>query len=136
MRTKLNFSRASVLLMYLAIIGWNVAGFITGNWPPDAATYSWHIFWLGQGVVTCSLTINKGANDRKLSFQEAVVPFINYDNAAALAERFIGVDLKYSTPMESAIVEKAKDCTTKKTTTKKCTTKKTTTKKKTEDGGK
>lgn len=133
MRTKLNFSRMSVLLMYLAIIGWNAAGFITGNWPPDAATYSWHIFWLGQGIVTCSLTINKRTNDRKLSFQEAIVPFINYDNATALAERFVGVELKYNTPMESAIVENAKNCvdktTTKKTTSKKTTNKKTTDKK-------
>lgn len=119
MKTKITFSRASVILMYLAVIGYVAAGYITGDWPPDAITYGWFGFWLGQGIITCSLTVNKRTNNRKVSLAEAITPFINHENAVALAEKCLDIDVKYKTPQESVITEKVKSTAKKSNATKK-----------------
>lgn len=125
MRTKLSFSRSSVALMFLAIIGYVAAGFIRENWPPSEITYCWFGFWTVQAIVTAKLQIDKRKDDRhykeyeqQQTFMESIVPFINKDNAVAVCDRFLGFQPVYREP-EMAKEVKKKTTTKKTNTTKK-----------------
>ena len=101
---KLTFNKASVLLMYIMVIGIFAFCFITQQYPPAEFTYCWFGFWIAQAAITCILQINKRKDRHKtedrISFWEAITPYINADNADKLIERYIGIEPNYKKKKE------------------------------------
>jgi len=52
-------------------------------------------FWTVQAVVTAVLEINKRGNKNTITLLEALLPYVNEENASALLERYIGIEPKY-----------------------------------------
>lgn len=91
---RITFNKFSVLLMYIMIIGFMAVCLIMKEWPPAEFTYCWFAFWIAQAVITAALQINKRKHRYNESLLEAVTPYINQDNAEAIARKLTGVDLK------------------------------------------
>lgn len=94
-KVKLSFSRVSVLLMYVNIIGMFAYVMITKDYPPTSFVIAWFGFWAVQAVVTCKLQLDKRKHNSNISFWDAMLPYLNQENIAALAEKFLDIDLTY-----------------------------------------
>jgi hypothetical protein len=91
---RISFNKASVCLMYVMVIGYLAVCLLIKDWPPAEFTYCWFGFWVVQALVTAHLEENKRAHKRQQTFLQALVPYINEDNAEALVERWLDVDIK------------------------------------------
>lgn len=93
--TKINFSRISVLLMYINIIGMFIYVAMTKDYPPTSFIIAWFGFWSVQAIITCTLQINKRKHNVNISFWDAALPYLNEDNICALAERYLDITPVY-----------------------------------------
>lgn len=93
---KLSFNKASVVLMYLMVIGLFAFCFITTSYPPSEFTYCWFLFWIAQACITCVLQINKrnhnSKTQTKISLLEAITPYINEDNVDQIISKYLDID--------------------------------------------
>lgn len=103
---KLNFSRISVLLMYINIIGMFLYVAMTKDYPPTSFIVAWFGFWSVQAIVTCTLQINKRKHNANISFWDAALPYLNEDNICALAERYLDITPVYK---KAKVVEKLEE---------------------------
>lgn len=94
-KIKVNFSRLSVILMYINIIGMFVYVAMTKDYPPTSFVIAWFGFWAVQAVVTCKLQIDKRKHNANISFWDAALPFLNQENICALAERYLDITPVY-----------------------------------------
>ena len=95
----LTFNKASVILMYIMVICLFLFCYITQQYPPAEFTYCWFIFWIAQAIITCVLQINKRKSRRhdqeRISFFEAITPYINEENVNSIVEKYTGISPKY-----------------------------------------
>ena len=95
----LTFNKASVILMYIMVICLFLFCYITQQYPPAEFTYCWFIFWIAQAIITCVLQINKRKSRRheqeRISFFEAITPYINEENVNSIIEKYTGISPKY-----------------------------------------
>lgn len=94
-KVKFSFSRISVVLMYLNIIGMFIYVAMTKDYPPTSFIIAWFGFWAIQAIVTCTLQINKRRHNSNISFWDAVLPYLNQENICALAERYLDITPTY-----------------------------------------
>jgi hypothetical protein len=91
---KITFSKFSVSLMYIMIIGYLAICLVIRSWPPAEFTYCWFGFWSIQAVLTTILRNSK----RKHEFMKILVgefrPYINNENALKILERITNIDFE------------------------------------------
>jgi len=102
MKNKVSFNKASVILMYLMIIGLFLFCFITTAYPPIEFTICWFIFWIAQAIITCVLQINKRKvrhkteeKELKVRLIDALAPYFNEENANELIKKYVGIEPVY-----------------------------------------
>lgn len=91
---KINFSRFSVLLMYVMVIGLPIYSTIIGSYPSDIFIICWYVFWCVQAIATMTLTINKRKQNLAEKAVEETLPeihkYINENNVSQVIERIFG----------------------------------------------
>lgn len=89
----MTFNKFSVILMYVMVVGLALLSTLRSSYPPSEFVYCWFGFWAVQAIITAHLKTNKRKNGKQDRIVEEIAKYINDDNAQALAEKFLGVNI-------------------------------------------
>jgi len=90
---RITFNKGAVLLGLTCLIIYPVLCIVFSYQPPDSLTYCWYASWTAEMIINAHIRTDKRRREKDKSLLDAITPYINQDNAEAIAKHYIGVEL-------------------------------------------